>query len=74
MTTHCKPEPLSTDDLNRMEADRKASGQDPDPVDVGRLLDLAVLFRNALREIQVIGNRDAKEIATKALNSRKRVS
>jgi hypothetical protein len=67
-----KPAPFTVDDLNRLETARKTSRQLNDNFETEALLDLAVVFRNALREIQSNGNHEDKEVATVALNHGKK--
>jgi hypothetical protein len=64
--------PFTVEDLNRLEAERATSGTRSLPADAERLLDLAILFRNALREIQASGDHVAKQIASRALNTGKK--
>jgi len=67
-----KSKPLTVEDLNLLESGRLETGQGPSSLEADHLLDLAVLFRNALREIQVCGNPEAKQIASQALNRGKK--
>ena len=72
MTTSRKTRHLSIEDLNRLESERAENVLNLNSVEVDRLLDLAVLFRNALREIQVCGNPEARQIASQALSREKK--
>lgn len=63
--------PFTIEDLNSLASQMTTTGVGPDPEQAIQLLDLAVRFRNALREIQVCGNTDAKDIASRALAVRR---
>lgn len=63
---------MTVEELNHLEVARSQSGAAVSPDQTEQLLDLAIVFRNALREIQVSGSPVARDIATRALGTGKR--